>query len=115
MWNFDLLAWHAEHKMALAELAEVAKLIGQHQAASSTHEQDIAKFAHEIKGHEQKLAEHCEKNPGRGIGEPAGELGHSGTSETADTLRRAHERIKKHHHTAMAHVASLKAALESAM
>lgn len=115
MWQFDLQAWHAEHKMALAELAEVIEMIRQHEAATSSHERDIATLADEIKRHEHKLAEHCEKHPDGDPAETTDVSGHDETKTKVEALRQAHERIKKHHHRAMAHVMSLKAALEAAM
>lgn len=115
MWKLDLQAWQGEHKVALEELADVVEMIKLHQTASSAHEKDIAAFADAVKAHEHKLVDHLEKEKGGDVGEPAGALAHEQAKKTAETLLQAHERIKKHHHTAMAHVMSLKAALEAAM
>lgn len=115
MWQLDLQAWHAEHKLALDELAKVVTMMNQHEIASSTHDKDIATFADEVSGYEYRLAEHCSQQKSGDVGELKDALGHRHAKKKAETLGQAHERIKKHHHTAMAHVMSLKAALEAAM
>jgi len=112
-WAFDLQQWHTEHEKALAELEQVRELIRQHESTSANHQQAVTSLSAEIKEHEHALAEKSEKDAGKGASPCAD--GHQERAKSVETLRRAHERIKKHHHIAMAKVLSLKASLEAAM
>ena len=48
-------------------------------------------------------------------GQEAMRANHSQQAERQARQREAHERIKKHHHTVMAHLTMLKAAIEAAV
>jgi len=113
MWQVDLQAWHSEHKKALAELEQIVGLIEKHEEATKQHGQALTALSDEIKKREHQLAERYQKTPGADASELAD--GHARHAKALEVVREAHERIKKHHHVAIARVFSLKASLEAAM
>ncbi|TWU43483.1 hypothetical protein Q31b_25240 [Novipirellula aureliae] len=113
-WADDVANWKSEQSDALKELKKIADEIYEHGESLDEHNEKIATLASALHAHEKALAE-CLKS---GIeGDMDADLNAHHEKQAVDHAhqREAHERIKKHHHQAMAQVAILRAAMEAAM
>jgi len=114
MWQFDIKEWRSEHATALEELAKITELIELHETTLNEHADSVGTIETAMEFHEKTLAASIHDHADSDL-DDALLGGHAKEAEKIAKQREAHERIKKHHHIAMAHVASLKRALESAM
>ena len=113
-WRADVDRWQREHESALSQLAKLEEMIRQHGEALESHSQAIARHQQHLRDHNRAMSEYQHQ----GAGEPmqkAMASKHRELSGQQKTQHEAHERIKKHHHTVMANLALLKAAIEAAM
>ncbi len=113
-WQFDIQEWQSEHAAGREELKKIIELLRQHEKALSEHEDAVEAIGAGLEFHEKNLAASL-----RDRAHPCLDnvllREHGEEADKFARQRAAHERIKKHHHIAMAHVASLKHALEAAM
>ena len=112
-WRVDIGRWRTEHESALSELAKLQEIIRQHGDALDAHAKTIERHQQEPRDHERAMAE-LKREGGEQLQE-AMRKEHCEHAEQHNGQRAAHERIKKHHHTVMAHLTMLRAAIEAAM
>ncbi|HUE17377.1 MAG TPA: hypothetical protein VMR25_24710 [Planctomycetaceae bacterium] len=109
MWREDIEEWEKEQARLFADLetalgAEVSGL-KSHAAAIGRHEENVLR-------HEHLLADlDHSKRPGATEIEARMAGTHSDEAAKHETMRAAHERIKRHHHRAMARLAVVLKAL----
>ena len=114
MWREDIAYWRAEHETALECLKEITTIIRDHAEGLQQHEHKLTVIDNAVDYHEKMLKESLRGGSDPDLDDALAERHEEQTNAIA-TQREAHERIKKHHHVAMAQVAILKAALEAAM
>ncbi|QEG22480.1 hypothetical protein [Mariniblastus fucicola] len=114
MWKFDIQEWRSEHESALEQIEQIAELIRLHQKALNDHADTVEAIEGGLEFHEQNLAASLRDHADSDL-DDALLGGHAEESKKFESQRKAHERIKKHHHVAMAHVTALKHSLEAAM
>jgi hypothetical protein len=113
-WRVDIERWRGEHEASLLQLAKLQEMIRQHGEALESHAKAIERHQESLRDHGRAMSSY----QGHGAGEPLQETmasKHRENAERHEMHRDAHERIKKHHHTVMAHLTMLKTALEAAM
>ncbi len=115
MWNFDLKQWRTEQAAALKELQQITELIQSHEKTLTEHEESVEMIEAGLDFHEKNLAEslHSGGDSDSDLDDALVERHNEEASKLAKQ-REAHERIKKHHHVAMAQITSLKTELEAA-
>jgi chromosome segregation ATPase len=114
MWTVDIANWKSEQADALIELKRIADEIYEQGKCLDEHGKSIASLRSGLQAHEEALADLLET----GVeGDVVQELSAHHSKHAANHAQRkeVHERIKKHHHRAMAQVAMLKATMEAAM
>lgn len=112
-WQDDIQNWKAEHVIAIEELQAALKRITEHGESLEAHAKSVAELEAGLSQHEKSLAESLKGGTESAVDETLDKQ-HLKQAELHQRQQEAHERIKKHHHTAMAQVAILKAALENA-
>ncbi len=111
MWREDIAMWREERQKRMAELEQA---IGAHAAALEQHAEDIVQHEADTVQHEHFLAELLKSGgPNGDDAEEAWQETHADEQARHAGQRDAHERIKRHHHTAMAKMAVVIAALKS--
>lgn len=111
LWRDDIAAWQKELKAALADLAQVEKALREHEKALEVHAAAIRCYEQASAAHEHLLAEYERGNSGDTLVALVQE--HQKTADKHVQQRAAHERIKKHHHAAIARCQVLLKALAS--
>ncbi len=114
MWQDDIEQWRSQHTTALKTLEQVAAMIAEHGESVDEHAEKLEAIVNSLDYHEQVLSESLRGGSDPNLDDALLER-HEEQAATLEKHRDAHERIKRHHHTAMAQVATLKAALEAAM
>tara|TARA_R110002111_G_scaffold223541_1_gene285435 strand:- start:243 stop:767 length:525 start_codon:yes stop_codon:yes gene_type:complete len=112
-WNDDIENWRAEHSHAIIQLQEALSRINEHGQCLDEHAQSVAGLRDSLEYHEKHIAASLQKDTNTPIDDALNDH-HKQESELHDKQRDAHERMKKHHHQAMAKVAMLAKALEEA-
>jgi len=111
MWRDDIDLWEQGHQNALKELKRIDERLAEQAEALESHVDQLDSHAANTLQHEHAVAaechDHAEPTP-NSIAE------HLKEATAHQHLRDAHERLKKHHHTVMAHIAMLKATLDAA-
>ncbi len=111
MWRDDIALWQEEQQERMAELEQA---IGAHAAALEQHAEEIVQHEEDTVQHEHFLAELLKcGGPNGGDAEEAWQETHAAERARHAGQREAHERIKRHHHTAMAKIGVVIAALKS--
>jgi uncharacterized coiled-coil protein SlyX len=110
-WREEIARWKKEHQDRLAELEQAiaahASTLEEHANALGQHEENTVQ-------HEHFLAELLKSGrPDGGDAEDSWLQTHTEERNRHAGQRDAHERIKRHHHTAMAKLAVLMAALRA--
>ena len=109
------LLGHRMSRLSWAErIQEALKQINGHGASLDQHAESVTALEGSLEYHEKNLAASLQNGSETGLDETLSNQ-HAKQSDLHERQQEAHERIKKHHHTAMAQVAILKAALEAAM
>jgi len=110
MWREDVQEWQKEQAKLLADV-EIA--LGANNTALNHHITSIGEHEGKIARHEHFIAE-CERSLGLQAGEVETGLTEAHQKEAGAhvLLRQLHERIKRHHHRAMARLAIVRQALE---
>lgn len=105
LWREEIGLWNEEYDRALADLASLETALRKHAKAIADHLEELNAQEGRVRAHEHALAEF--ESGGRG--EDLITLAKTHKEEEASHARKraAHERIKKHYHTIMAHWALL--------
>ncbi|MCA9137574.1 MAG: hypothetical protein KDB00_12470 [Planctomycetales bacterium] len=111
MWRDDVDRWGKDHEKALVDLQLVQQRLSDHCQAMAAHVNQFDTHEEHVRAHEHNVAETCRSN--EGSGEESFVHGHTEEATRHQQLRDAHERMKKHHHTVIAHIAGLKAAFDA--
>ena len=112
-WRVDIASWRREHELALSELAKLEEVVHQHGDALDAHAEAMERQQDSLRDHERAIAEF--KREGGGQLQKAMRNEHREHAELHNVQRAAHERMKKHHHTVVAHLTMLRAAIDAAM
>lgn len=111
MWRDDIALWREEHQKLLARLEQA---VGANAAALEKHADEIVQHEEDTLQHEHFLAELLKSGgPDGGDAEEAWQETHADERARHAGQRETHARIKRHHHTAMAKIAVVIAALKS--
>jgi chromosome segregation ATPase len=113
-WKDDIENWRAEHSAAIVQLQQALEQINENRASLDQHADAVASLERGLEYHEKHLAASLQSGSETELDKILSDR-HAMQAGLYQRQREAHERIKKHHHTAMAQVAILKAALEAAM
>ena len=113
-WCVDIECWQREHESALSQLAKLQEMLRLHGEALGSHARAVEGHQQGLQDHGQAMSEYQNQGAGETLQETMASK-HRELAERQRTQHEAHERIKKHHHTVMAHVTMLKAAIEAAM
>ena len=109
MWRDDIEEWRKEQAQLFAEL-ETA--LGAEVAGLKDHATSIGKHDERLLQHERLIAQldHSSEPKASEIDARFADA-HRKESKKHDTMRQAHERLKRHHHRAMARLAVVLQAL----
>lgn len=114
MWRNDIELWIKEHAEALKELEHASELVRRHDEALARHLEALEKIENSLDYHEKNLAESLKgRSDERSNLEAALAERHAEQKEHFFRQRSTHDKIKMHHHIAMAQVASLLMVLRS--
>ncbi len=114
MWKEDITNWRSEHAIALDLLLQAKTMITSHEACLDAHQEKMSEVSKAIQCHEKTLAASLRGGAESDRNNVLNDK-HESHLQTMITQHDAHERIKKHHHTAMAKVELLLKALEAPM
>jgi hypothetical protein len=103
MWRDDIEIWKEESQTALADLAHLEAALRQLIKSIQDRERRVNQHAQKIKTHEQSLSEF--ERSGQGDSLQLLTLAKAHQEEAGHHLQQcqSHERLKKDHHTIMAH------------
>lgn len=111
MWRDDIDIWQRGHQNALGEIRRIEERLVGHADALKSHVNQLDSHEANALEHEHAVAAECR---GQTAPTPDSIADHAKEATAHQHLRDAHERIKKHHHqTVLAHIAMLKATLDS--
>jgi len=111
MWRDDIAIWKQGHQNALDELKRIEKRLIEQADALESHINQLDSHEANTLQHEHAVVAECRDQTKP---TPHSLADHAKETTEHQHLRDAHERIKKHHHTVMAHIATLKATLDAA-
>jgi len=112
MWRDDIGIWERGHQNALKELNRIAERLTEHNASLESHVDQLDSHEANTLQHEHTVSAECRDHTEPS---PHSMSDHAKEAAQHQRLRDAHERMKKHHHTVMAHISMLKATLDSAI
>ncbi|TWU46879.1 hypothetical protein [Rubripirellula reticaptiva] len=112
-WNDDIESWRSEHSHAIVQLQAALRQINEHGQCVNDHADSIASLESGLEHHEKSLAADLQNESTAGLDKTQCEH-HQREADLHARQRAAHERMKKHHHQAMAKVAMVASALEEA-
>ena len=111
MWREEISHWKDEHRQRLEELEQA---IACHASALEEHAMALGQHDTDATQHEHFLSELLKSGrPDGGDAEASWKEKHEEERARHAGCRDAHERIKRHHHTAMAKLSILMSALKS--
>jgi hypothetical protein len=113
-WRSDIETWQRDHELALSQLSKLQEFICQHGEALQSHAEALEQLDQGLRDHHRAMSEYEIHGEGERLQETLA-TEHGMHAEQHHTQHEVHERVKKHHHTVMAHLAMLKAAFEEAM
>jgi hypothetical protein len=113
-WRADIERWQGEHEAALSDLAKLEEFVRQHGAALQCHAEALEQRQRSLHDHDRAISEYARQARGERTQEKFAEA-HREHVRRHDAQQDAHERIKKHHDTAMARLETLKTAIEAGM
>ena len=113
MWRFDLEQWRSEHESALKQVEQIAEAIRQNESSLDEHADAIEAIEAGLGFHEKNLAASLQDHADSDLDDSL-RSSHAESSRLFDSQREAHERLKKRHHIAVAQVAALQHALDTA-
>jgi predicted nucleic acid-binding Zn-ribbon protein len=111
MWRDHIGIWKQGHQNAFKELKRIEERLAEQSDALESHVNQLDFQEANILQHEHTVAGEC-----RDQTEPRHHsmADHAKEATAHQHLRDAQERLKKHHHTVMAHIMMLKATLDAA-
>jgi hypothetical protein len=109
MWRDDLVIWEREIEQALADSKQLEDALRAHRKALQDHLEATGAQEQTLYKHERALAEYERGGPGEDL-LPMAKV-HKENAEKHAKHAAAHERLKRHHHTVMAHWSLLLEAL----
>ncbi|MFT5302947.1 MAG: hypothetical protein ACI87E_004807 [Mariniblastus sp.] len=104
-WFDDICMWQAEHKQALAWLAQIQACIHEHDMILLQHDASVDKQQRHVRQHEHAIA--VNEQSGKFKDQSALESEHSTFGEKQLKTRAAHARIGQHHREKIAAVKRL--------
>mgnify|MGYP001034689609 CR=1 FL=1 len=113
-WRVDIERWRREHESALAQLAKLQEIIRLHGDALNSHAEAVERHHQSLQDNARAMSEYQSQGGGEGVQQRMASH-HNELAEQHEAQRDAHERIKKYHHTVMAHLATMKTAIDAAM
>ena len=113
-WRVDIERWRGEHESALSKFVKLEEMIRQHGESLESHAQAVERQQEGLRDHGRAMAEYQHQGAGERLQETMA-VKHREHAQRHKTVHEAHERMKKHHHTVMAHLRALQAAIEAAM
>jgi septal ring factor EnvC (AmiA/AmiB activator) len=114
MWWEDIEAWRQQHAQAVQALDDIQDALAGLRQALDSHTEEIQRIEHSLHDHERGLAAFVHEGNGAEVQEPMMK-NHRQQIFRHACQREAHERIKRHHHTVMAHILTLKTTTDQAM
>lgn len=112
-WRQDIDRWQAEHKSAVARLAEMQKTVQKHAECLEEHAKAFRKFEEAIMMHNREISKQLS-----GSNEQPHDVVANRHQEQEGVFSRqqdAHERIKNHHERVMAQLNALEASAAAAV
>lgn len=113
MWKDDIANWREQYEPALAQLKELEDLVRRHGESLDAHLQTTERIQHSVEQHEKSMAGYLRAGEDA-EGQEAMSKNHRQKAERHAQERVVHEQLKKRHHTLMAHLTLLKAAMDAA-
>jgi len=113
MWRDDVRAWEEETHAAQHEIARVQAALAEHLHELEKHAAAVRLYETDRDAHEHSLASR-ERIGGPEKDSDAGGR-HSAEADKHENLRAAHERLKRRHHTRLAHWNLLVKSLEASL
>ncbi|QDT12671.1 hypothetical protein [Planctomycetes bacterium K23_9] len=110
-WLNDIQNWRMEHSAAIVQLQAALSRVNEHGQALDEHDDSVKSLVGGLEHHEKALAESLQDGSSASLDEVRGDQ-HTKQADLHCHQQDAHERIKKHHHQAMATVAMLTKALQ---
>jgi hypothetical protein len=111
MWRDDVRVWEEEVQAAQKDIARVQAALAEHLRILQKHAAAIRLYEGNCDRHEHAIV-NCERGSAAAQSEAMKEA-HPCEADKHEDLRAAHERIKRHHHTRLAHWNLLVKALEA--
>jgi chromosome segregation ATPase len=112
-WREDIERWQAEHKSAVARLAEMQKTVQEHGECLEEHAKAFRKIEEAIASHEREITKQFSGSNERPHDVVANR--HQEQEGVFSRQQDAHERIKKHHEGVMAQLNALEASAAAAV
>jgi hypothetical protein len=100
LWRLEIAAWQRELQAAVADLGKLEAALKDHEKALQVHAGAIRTDECDTGEHEHGLAAFEKGGGGSELIDMA--KAHEGEISQHELRRRAHERIKRHHHSMMA-------------
>ncbi|HVX63053.1 MAG TPA: hypothetical protein VHC19_20695 [Pirellulales bacterium] len=113
LWEDDIQIWEGELNAALAEMKQLEEVLAEHRKGLESHAEAIRAARADRATHEHALAKYEHGETGEDLVVLAQK--HEAEAEHRAELRQTHERVKRHHHTVMAHWRLLFKALSKEM
>jgi hypothetical protein len=113
LWEDEARIWLKEIDTALADAKRLETILSNHRKAMEAHFENVRGLRQTRGGHERALADY--EKGGRGEDLIAMAPKHEQEAEKHYQLYQAHERVKRHHYTALAYWQLLLKALSTEM
>ncbi|HVW37617.1 MAG TPA: hypothetical protein VHB99_09945 [Pirellulales bacterium] len=101
LWEDDVHMWQGELDQAAAEIKKLESAFAEHRKSLESHVQAIRDYRASAERHERSLAEYERGEKGEDLIALA--QAHAKEAEKQRHRRETHERVKRHHHTMLAH------------
>ncbi|HUY91319.1 MAG TPA: hypothetical protein VMV10_21455 [Pirellulales bacterium] len=101
LWEDDVHLWQGELDQTAAEMKKIEAALAEHRRSLESHAEAVRDFREEEDRHEHSLAEYERGESGEDLVVMAQK--HNAEAEKQRQRRKTHERIKRHHHTMIAH------------
>jgi hypothetical protein len=112
-WRKDIERWQAEHKAAVARLAQMQKVVAEHGDALEEHARACRQVEEAIGAHDREISQQQKGTNERPHDVVANQ--HQHQEGVFSVHQNAHERIRKHHEAVMAQLQALENAAAAAM
>jgi len=101
MWEDEVHMWQGELDQAVAEMKKLETALAEHRKSLEAHAQAVREYRERQDQHEHSLADYERGESGADLVALARE--HAKECEQQRQRRATHERVKRHHHTMIAH------------